>query len=109
MIQLIDLDFEVAKMEAFFDESMKDNDQVDSFELECKIVNLDHIFDFFQFSNDVFDELEEILFDLDNKEISSKEAILQIKEIVKSRMCLIDSVESQKLEGDNEDGDFLCL
>ena len=114
-VEVIDLDFERVKYEAWFDEQVKkmkeDNEikELDSIELEVRILNIDELFNLLELDQNIFEDLEEVLFDLDNSQVNTKQAIEQIQDIIKSRMCLIDNIDKPyseiNPESDEENSD----
>lgn len=105
-IEIIDLDLELVKMSAYEEEKLKELDETNLEEFKQKCYNLEILSQYMDLNENIFEEINDILVDTENKEwFRYSDALEQIREILNSRIYLLDAISNPKSERDNN----LCL
>lgn len=105
--EIIDLDFEFEKIKANYNEKLKKPGKRNLEDLEEKYYNLEFLNEYMDLNEEMFEEIHDIIESIQKKEwFRYTDALEQIKEILSSRLYMLDGMVHPKSERDNNN---LCL
>lgn len=101
-IEIIDLDFELLKLQAYEEGEAKRIVDYNTDEFQEKQFDLSFLSNYIEFNESIFEEIEDVLVDSEKKEwYRYTEALEQIREILHSRLYYLDALVHPKKEDQN--------